>query len=163
MGSRCFIAHIDRNGMGRAIYCHQGAPPDQNGVTLLRHYQDEQSVKTITALRSISSLSNDPGITAKFNQDSTYPVLTFHGGTDAFFGHFWTTGTEWLYAWTPDGWLAAPGFRELPAELLQHDHDDSHPLWERTHRRAAAYQVPQPLNTVIKRYLETQQSHPTGT
>lgn len=157
MGSRCFIAHIDRNGTGRAIYCHTGSPPNDNGATLLQHYQDEDDVKAITALRSISSLSPIPDETVELNQGSDYPEITFEGGTDAFFGQFWTIGTEWLYAWTPDGWLAAPGIRKAPPEMLA-DLDanpETAPRWQQLHRQAAAFQTPLPLATIIEQYRNT--------
>lgn len=151
MGSRCFIAHIDRKGNGRAIYCHKGADPSENGKILLQHYNDEDSARTITALRSISSLSENAEETAALNGNSNYPQITFEGGTDAFFGRFWTIGTEWLYAWTPDGWFAAPGFRKAPPELLQDHHadPDTDRRWAALNRQAAAFQTPLPLATVI--------------
>ena len=91
------------------------------------------------------------------NADSTYPEITFEGGTDAFFRRFWTIGTEWLCAWTPDGWFAAPGLRKAPPELLADPAADldTDPRWLALNRQAAAFQTPLPLATVSDQYAAT--------
>ena len=155
MGSRCFIAHIAPDGAGRAIYCHLGSPPDRNGLMLLENYQDEDEVLALMDLGRISSLENTARRTADYVKDGPARPHTFSGGTDGFFGRFWTQGTEWLYAWTPDGWFAAPGHRRMPQELLfDDDADPRHArLWAVLDREAAETQRPRPLSTVIEEYL----------
>ena len=153
MGSRCFIAHIARDGSGRTIYCHKGAPPDDNGATLLEHYQDEKDVVALMNLGSIPSLQPTVTETGEFTIPDGPPAHCFGGGTEGFFGRFWTMGTEWLYCWTPDGWFAAPGHREIPPDSwYEADDTDSDPCWQALDERAAKCQRPQPLVTVIEQY-----------
>ena len=153
MGSRCFIAHISPDGKGRAIYCHNGAAPDENGLTLLEHYQDEPAALDLINLGSISRLLPTPLETRAFayHKDPAHP---FCGGTEGFFGRFWTQGTEFLYAWTPDGWFAAPGHRKIPLDLA-YDFDADRatdPRWLALDRQAAITQRPRPLATLIADY-----------
>ena len=159
MGSRCHIAYIDRDGTGKGTYCHMGCYPDDVGITLLTCYQEEEQIKALVNLGWMSSLSPTVEITRKRINDYT-PAYKIAGGTQEFFGRYMPS-IEWLYAWTPDGWLAARGYRDpIPDHVYRLDAPEEHPAWALAELEAASYQEPQPLYNVIRDYLIERASSP---
>ena len=152
MGTRSFIAHIDRRGNGLAIYCGQGSHPRDLGALLLTSYQRERDVRALTALGRVSRVLETPELTARYSNISAAGAATkFNCGTQGFFGRFWTPGTEWLYAWTADGWFAAPGLRPTLGDwYYDEDHPDHNSEMTRLHELAAGIQVPVSLHQLVE-------------
>ena len=79
----------------------------------------------------------------------------FEGGTEGFFARYWDVGPEWLYAWTPDGWLASPATPGAPPECYYANSrtpPDSDPKWQEWLRRTREFQRPQSLHSLIDAY-----------
>lgn len=156
MGSRSHVAYIDRDGAGKGIYVHMGCRPDDIGIQLLLCYQEEE-IKALVNLGFLSGVSDTVERTAHFvyNEDERDRPYTICGGTQEFFGR-WLHGIEWLYAWTPDGWLACRTWREgdIPYHQLNDPVPEDSPEWRDNDARAAEYQQPRPLYQVIQDFLE---------
>ena len=67
-----------------------------------------------------------------------------------FFGEYWGPGSEWLYVWTPNGWLASPAMAEMPPQSYFDDggnpSDSSWTEWISQTREA---QRARPLYSVV--------------
>ena len=167
MGTRGQIAKIERDGSGRWIYLGQAAQPTSAGVILLEQYQEPDRLDALLDLGSMPYVEPDPADVRPYVDDedkdwrSCAPVR-FTGGTDTFFLRPRMLGPEWLYAWTPDGWLAAPVQRDMPphymtqlsrltAEEFQDwfDHNED-PRWQTWRALGQQYQQPRPLATIIQ-------------
>ena len=161
MGTRSFIGHVDRRGNGLAIYCGHGSHPRDLGALLLSNYQRDRDVRLLMALGRVSLVMETPELTAAHTDPRAAGTATkFNTGTEVFFGRFWTPGTEWLYCWTPDGWLAAPGLQPTLGEgYYIEDHHDHNAQMTRLHQLAAESQVPVSLHQLVE---ETQKEIQTG-
>ena len=154
MGSRCHIAYIERDGSGKGIYCHTGCYPNDVGIKLLTKYQEERDIKALVNLGELSSVCDTAEQTATCVAEDNIPAYEITEGTQEFFGSLMPT-IEWLYAWTPDGWLAArahPG--NLPYHVYALPEPEEHPAWKQADREAAERQQPRPLYQVIQEYLQ---------
>ena len=86
------------------------------GATLLQHYSDEESIDRLVILGSVTWLEARPEDSITYFRDNAQPwencrPYTFGGGTERFFARYWGVGPEWLYVWTPDGWLGCKACR----------------------------------------------------
>ena len=175
MATRARIARINRDGTGRHIYLGHGSHPDQAGAMLLRHYQDPADIDALIAKGAIPRLFATPDTTGSYHQlynhpwEQCQPVAIQHG-TDELFGYPYLPGPDWLYAWTPDGWLAAKvqanppaSYRSrvltLPPDEFEHwfDHN-TEPEWVAWRARAIRNQRPRPLAHVIDQYTDAHRS-----
>ena len=79
----------------------------------------------------------------------------FQGGTEGFFARYWDVGPEWLYAWTPDGWLGCEAMPGAPPESYRADSEalrEVDPQWQDWLRRTREFQRPQSLHSLIDAY-----------
>lgn len=171
MGSRAYIAMVEPDGSGRFVYLGHGCYPNDAGQILLEHYQDPDLVDAMIGLGTMDSLGPTLGESLYGNRDNGEDwdycrPATFKGGTDLFFGTPYIPGPEWLYCWTPDGWLASSAHMRPPDDWIPNlavmspdeyqewfDHNDD-PAWVRWRQEAREHQRPQPLVTVIQRYIK---------
>ena len=169
MGSRAYIAKIERDGTGEFLYLGHGCYPDDAGRILLEHYSEESSIETLMALGCVSTLGENVKDSIFYHRDyredwdSCQPA-PLSNGTDDLFGKPYHPGVEWLYCWPPDGWLAARVECEPPSdyfkkcgslspEYLQHwfDHNPQ-PEWVAWRKRVVQNQRPRPLTAIIEEY-----------
>ena len=139
-----------QDGAVTVAYCHTGASPKRNGRILIEKYQGGDTLLRIVEMGSIGSLWPDPEDTLRHNRGDNSPTrLT--GGTKAFFGAFWGPGCEYLYAWTPDGWLASPGHRTNKALNDSWRREDSghRPDWPSWQEELRRMQEPAPLEWLL--------------
>ena len=171
MGSRAYIAKINPTGAGQYIYLGHGCYPNDAGVILLEHYQEEETVDALIALGSITNLATTPERTPSYHRDYDEPwehcrPEPIRDGSQEFFGYAYQPGPELLYAWTPDGWLAARVQGKIPKDYFkqlstltsnqfQHWYDrNQQPQWTAWREQARRTQQPRPLYTVIQEYLQ---------
>ena len=158
MATRAIIAKVGRQGDGLAVHLEHDGSADAAGATLLQHYLDEASVDRLIRKGSIVPLEPAPEGSTVFVRDygQTWEIRlphAFSGGTEGFFARYWGVGPQWLYAWTPDGWLASPAMPGAPPESYHADWEalwDADPLWREWLRRTREFQRPQPLHSLIR-------------
>ena len=170
MAHRGYIAKAEPDGSGRYVYLGHNSYPSGAGEILLRHYQEPGKVDALLNLGSITNLAPDPADVSSYHGshdeewEDCKPVA-FHGGTGAFFLQVYLPNPEWLYCWTPDGWLAAPvQSHDIPKDYIEHitimepsafeDWFDNNqqPEWVRWRAVCRDRQQPKPLLTVIQEY-----------
>ena len=171
MATRGYIARIERDGSGELIYLGHSSQPTDAGKLLLEHYSDAEAITELLQHGSVCHL-NETTVESIFyhhyhnhHWDNCHPV-TLHDGTEGLFGKPYQPGPEWLYAWTPDGWLAAAVDRKVPQNYVdqigrmgvaqledwfQHNPD---PQWIAWRAAAVANQRPVPLSSLIDRYSQ---------
>ena len=155
MASRCIIGKVDRWGNGTAILCARGCFPDEAGAALLGRYSDESLIDGLIALGSIVWLEAEPKECEAYHRDRGYPweqcqPLTFQGGTEAFFSEYWGPGPEWLYVWSPDGWLASPAMAGQPPQSYFEDRGSlADPSWTEWINRTRQAQRARPLYSAV--------------
>lgn len=176
MGSRAFIAKIERDGSGRYIPLHSCYPNDA-GTILLEHYSEPDEVGALITEGEVCLLGTSIQESIFYYREydderADCSPITFENGTEEFFTHAYLFGPEWLYAWTPDGWLAAKTNRTLPYNFLEkldemqpaafQDWFDNNqePAWVEWRRQVRETQRPQPLANIIKQYAESNSTHP---
>ena len=168
MATRGNIAKVDRNGNGRYIYLGHASHPIDSGQILLEHYQDPDKVDALLDLGSIPYVEPDLNDIMPYYEDEPHEwdhcrPAQFSGGTDAFFLEPWLLAPEWLYCWTPDGWLASPVeraniprsfFTQLsvlsPEDFQVWFDQNTEPEWTAWRELCRRYQQPQPLATLIE-------------
>ena len=164
MAIRAMIGRVYRQGNGQAIYLGHGCYPDDAGAMLRDHYSDEKLIDRLIGSGSIARLAPTPGNSITYFRDNAQPwencrPYTFGGGTERFFARYWGVGPEWLYAWTPDGWLASGAMPGAPPESIHADTEalrDGDPEWREWLRRTREFQRPQPLHSLIDAYRARQ-------
>ena len=135
MAPRCIIGRVDGHGNGQAILYARGCYPDEADAALLGHCSDEPLIEELIALGSIAWLEAKSKECEAYHRDRGYPwehcqPHSFTGGTEAFFSEYWGPGPEWLYVWTPDGWLASPAMAGKPPQSYFGDGGSlSDPSW----------------------------------
>lgn len=167
MATRGYIAKIERDGSGRYIYLGHRSHPAHSGQTLLEHYQHPDKMNALLDLGAIPYVQPDLADIMTYCQDNhldwrNCAPTRFTGGTDAYFLQPWMPGPEWLYAWTPDGWLAAPVEQDVPHNFYPHvlrlsperlqewfDHNQE-PQWIAWRQRCREYQQPRPLERLVR-------------
>ena len=124
--SRANIARIRPDGSAQFIYLHYGEPLEYGSI-LLERYQTDADVQSLLDLGDLSSvgpiIGNRVDFRARVGPNSLNPTqcLAFHrdrndpwercqprdttGGLDGF-RQASDQGSEWLYAYTPDGWAS---------------------------------------------------------
>lgn len=173
MGSRAYIARIQRDGSGQYIYLGHGCYPDDVGAVLLIHYSESEEIDALIRKGSVMSLEASITESIFYHDDydhdwSDCRPMTLSNGTTEFFGRAYQLGPEWLYAWTPDGWLAAKVQAEHPEQYFQglramepdafqdwFEHNQE-PEWVQWRASAHETQRPQPLAYVIDQYVREQ-------
>ena len=155
MASRCIIGKVDGQGDGKAILCSRGCYPDEAGAALLGRYSEEPLIDELIALGSIAWLEAEPKECEAHHRDRGYPwehcqPHSFTGGTEAFFSEYWGPGPEWLYVWTPDGWLASPAMAGKPPQSYFEDGGNlGDPSWAEWISRTREAQRARPLYSVV--------------
>lgn len=167
MATRGQIAKIERDGSGRHIYLGHRSHPSHSGTVLLEHYQDPEKVDALLDLGAIPYVEPNLADITPYCQDyhldrGDNAATRFTGGTNAYFLQPWMLAPEWLYAWTPDGWLAAPVERDPPRNFYSQNSrlsledfkewfdNNEEPQWVTWRRRCREYQQPRPLETLIR-------------
>ena len=173
MGSRAHIAKIDREGTGRYLYLGHGCYPDDAGRILLEHYSEQSHIDALMAMGSIASLGETLEDSIFYHRDhgedwSHCRPAPLYNGTIGLFEKAYLPGPEWLYCWTPDGWLAAEVRSDPPSNYFERCgvlspsefndwfHHNQEPEWVSWRSRAIRSQAPQPLDAVIERYVQEQ-------
>ncbi len=170
MGSRAHIGKIHPDGQVEYVYLGHGCYPDDAGIILLENYREEEQADALIRGGSIVNLGPDEKRTGRYHlthwddwEDSAPVVM--QGGSEAFFGTLNIPGPEWLYAWTPDGWLTAPadchppdGWWKNLAVMSPQEYQDwfdhnQQPEWVEWRERAREKQRPRPLIHVITQYV----------
>lgn len=168
MGSRAYIAKFERDGTGKFIYLGHGCTPSDAGIKLLTHFSEPDQIDALIAGGSTIRIGNSIQDTDTYYDDEQEwehcKPTKIQGGTGPFFESPYIPGPEWLYAWTPDGWLAAkvkaqpPANYQLnavklePREFEEWFDNNQEPEWIEWRRQAREDQRPQPLATIIGRY-----------
>ena len=142
---------------------------------LLEHYSDAEAITELLQHGSVCHRNETTVESIFYHRDHNHPgdnchPVTLHDGTEGLFGKPYQPGPEWLYAWTPDGWLAAAVERKVPQNYVdqigrmgvaqledwfQHNPD---PQWIAWRAAAVANQRPVPLSSLIDRYAIDQHS-----
>ena len=164
MASRAIIGRVDRQGNGHAIYLGRGCYPDDAGAMLLEHYSDAEPIDRLIGSGSIARLAPTPVNSITYFRHYHQPwercrPYGFPGGTDWFFANYWSPGPEWLYVWTPDGWLACKAMPGAPPDCYYADSRtlrNADPEWQEWLRRTREFQRPQPLYSLIEAYSAQQ-------
>lgn len=82
MSTRCVIAMKNPDQTVSGVYCHFDGYPDGVGKCLLDHYQDEEKVKALLALGSLSSLGErvapEPGEEHSFERPVEGITVAYH-------------------------------------------------------------------------------------
>lgn len=169
MGSRAYIAKIERDGRGQMLYLGHGCYPDDAGSILLEHYSDEAAIDALMSMGSICHLESSRAASIIYHRDhqedwNFCQPVPLENGTAELFGRPYHPGVEWLYCWTPDGWLAARVETGHPSDYfekcgtlfpedLQHwfEHNQQ-PAWVAWRERAVQNQSPRPLTAIIEEY-----------
>mgnify|MGYP003118987157 CR=1 FL=1 len=68
MATRSTIAKLGKDGIIKAVYCHNDGYLDYNGRLLNTHYTNEDKVDKLLAEGDISSLGREIGIKVDFNK-----------------------------------------------------------------------------------------------
>ena len=148
MGTRAWLATIDRDGRGLRSHLRMDGYTYWAGVKLLLHYNDHNAAHDLINLGHLLNLGDEPGpadgvfinlhghdplldVTRSYNRDFIQTPGThiqLEPSPEPFDGHLADICpsedfTPHRYAWTPDGWFAA-----LP------DDEDFQPLLHAIHR-----------------------------
>ena len=67
MATRSTIAKLGKDGIIKAVYCHNDGYLEYNGKMLNEHYKDESKVDELLAHGDISSLNENIGVKLDFN------------------------------------------------------------------------------------------------
>ena len=164
MAAPAIIGRVDRQGDGQAIYLGHHGLPNQAGARLLRYYSEAEPIHRLIRLGAIVRLEPAPEESITYFRDRRKPwrhcqPYRFRGGTQWFFANYWSPAPEWLYVWTPDGWLGSPA---MPGPPPQSYYADSRalrradPQWREWLRRTREFQRPQPLYSLIRAYRAQQ-------
>ncbi len=113
---------------------------------------------------SVTWLEARPGNSITYFRANAQPwencrPYTFGGGTERFFARYWGVGPEWLYVWTPDGWLGCKAMPGAPPESYRADSEElrnADPQWREWLRKTREFQRPQSLHSLIETYRAQQ-------
>ncbi len=78
MSTRSLIGVLNPDGTVTSIYCHSDGYFSYNGAVLLEHYTEEEKVRELIGLGSISSLDKEIGRKHSFNGSSENWVRAYH-------------------------------------------------------------------------------------
>ena len=132
---------------------------------LLDHYADEDRIDRFIRMGSVTWPEPAPEESDTYFRDCGQPwencrPHAFSSGTERFFSRYWGPSPEWLYVWTPNGWLASPGMPGAPPDCYYTDTrtvpDVNDPEWLEWPRKTGEFQRPQSLHSLICDYLEQQ-------
>ena len=68
MATRSAIAKLGKDGIIKAVYCHNDGYLEYNGKMLNEHYKDESKVDELLAHGDISSLNENIVVKLDFNE-----------------------------------------------------------------------------------------------
>lgn len=123
MGTRSRIATETANGSVYSIYCHWDGYPKGVGATLQEHYQDDEKIRALIDLGSLSSLdasieapaghafeSGVDGHTVAYGRDrgETGNEAVVHDTRALFFAHCQDGWEEYAYLRVGTEWWVAP-------------------------------------------------------
>ena len=164
MAERAIVGKVNPGGDGLAIYLGHDGGPEWVGDVLLNHYSEEASIARLVELGSVTWLHATPEQCISYHRHYRYDwevcrPYEFEGGTERFFQIYWNAMAEWLYVWTPDGWLASPAMPGAPPDIFHEtprvkERLDADPEWQEWLRRTQEVQQAQPLSALIKSYAQ---------
>ena len=162
MAIRAIIGKVDRQGNGQAVHLRHDGTADAAGATLLDHYSDAEPIYRLIGSGAIARRAPTPGNSTTYFRHYNQPwercrPCAFRGGTDRFFANYWSPGPEWLYVWTPDGWLGSKAMPGAPPDYYYADSRtlrNAHPQWREWLRRTREFQ--RPLHSLIRAYRAQQ-------
>lgn len=73
MSTRSTIWIENKNGTFDGIYCHWDGYPENNGVILYNHYRDEEKIRSLIGLGSLSSLGKYVSTNMPHTFDKPFP------------------------------------------------------------------------------------------
>ena len=159
MNNRAIVGKVDPQGIGLAVYLGHRGEPDAAGPVLLEHYSEPDSIDRLIERGSIAWLAETPEQSVSYHRGYGFcwprcRPFEFEGGTDQFFRIYWNAMAEWLYVWTPDGWLASPAMPGAPPPSyferpLVKERMDADPEWQEWLRLTRECQRPLPLQRLI--------------
>lgn len=103
MGTRCYIAKEEANGLLRFIYCHSGHSPEHMENILSLHHGDEDSVNRLLNAGGITTLHNYPDRQTNENaryarSEAAFRMALAPRGRGLFpieWAYIWRRGTGW--------------------------------------------------------------------
>ena len=159
MTNRAIIGKVAPQGNGVAVYLGHRACPEMAGAVLLGCYSEPDRIDRLIEMGSIAWLAETPEQSISYHRGFNFcwqgcRPFEFDRGTDGFFGIYWNALADWLYIWTPDGWLGSPAMPGDPPEIfwerpLVKARLDADPEWREWLRRTREFQRPQPLQYLI--------------
>ena len=108
MATRSFIGIQNTNGSVTGVYCHHDGYLEGVGATLTAHYTTAEQVRELVALGSLSSLGEDLDVTQAYHRDRGEDLDVANYGSPGQI-RFSDGDYEFLYVFTPEGWLVAEG------------------------------------------------------
>ena len=157
MAIRAMIGRVYRQGNGQAIYLGHGCYPDDASTMLRDHYSDEKPIDRLIRFGIHSAAGTHAGefdhlLPRQRSALGELPTLHVRQRHRTVLSPLLRSGPEWLYARTPDGWLASGAMPGAPPESFHADTEalrDGDPEWREWLRRTREFQRPQPLHSLI--------------
>ena len=130
MSTRCYIGTVMPDQTVKAIYCHSDGYPDGVGRILNEYYQDENKVRQLIDLGSLSFLGAEIGESNPFgSKDINFDICcAYHRDRGSKLEHveFYSVNNfikqrdifiEWRYLWKDNKWHTFKGLDKLKTNL----------------------------------------------
>jgi len=131
MATRSRIAILNTDGSVNSIYCHYDGYPSNNGAILVKHYNNEEIIRKLISLGSLSSLGEkiepskgsnhsfrnpEDGVTVAHHRDMGEPIsIDTHICLDDWM--LKSFREEWNYIWKDGKWFVVGEKRNILTEL----------------------------------------------